>query len=131
MKFSHFVVTGLVALCASSAFAQTPAQDVRQDAKAVRQEQKEVHKDKVDLRKDRKELAKDRAQRNRDAKLEQRAVEKGNLPAAQKLDAKRKAEQKEIRADKKDVRADKTQLAKDRVERNAAAKDLRQDAAAK
>ena len=130
MKFRHFAIT-LLTLSASAAFAQSAAQDIYQDARQVRQEQREVQKDKVDLHKDRKELAKDRAERNRDARLEHRAVEKGNLTAARKLDAKRKAEQKEIHGDKKEIHADKAKLAADRGERNAAVKDLRQDAAAK
>ena len=80
---------------ASSAFAGDIGRDIR------------------DIRRDETKLREERAERNYDLRREFRAIEHGNLRAAERWDARRRQEQREINGINRDVRRDRADLRRD------------------
>src|SRR5215471_13447120 len=90
---------------------------VEKDNRDIRRDNRDIRSDKAELKADKSKLNEERAERNADRRKEERAIEHGNLKAAEKYDARRRQEQKEINATKKDIRNDKADLAKDKADR--------------
>ena len=114
------VAAALALLAAPSAFAQSEAQKlerVERDNRDIRSDTRDIRHDKADIRRDRAKLREERGERNVDLRKEERAIEHGNLKAAEKRDARRRQEQKDINAIRRDLHKDKVDLAKDRFER--------------
>jgi hypothetical protein len=110
----HIAVIGsltaaLLLAAAPSAFADDIGRDIR-----------DIRHDRADIRHDEAVLHADRADRNYDLGREVRAIEHGNLRAAERWDATRRYEQHQINAFKRDLRQDRWDLARDRA-------DLRRD----
>jgi len=103
----------------ATAFAQESraVERVEKDNRDIRRDNRDIRSDKADLKADKSKLNEERAERNADRRKEERAIEHGNLKAAEKYDARRRQEQKEINATKKDIRNDKADLAKDKADR--------------
>lgn len=80
---------------ASSAFAGDIGRDIR------------------DIRRDEAKLREERAERNYDLRREFRAIEHGNLRAAERWDARRRQEQREINDINRDLRRDRADLRRD------------------
>jgi hypothetical protein len=121
MKQLAFVAISAVVMLSSGpiAFAQESKQleRVERDNRDIRHDGRDIRNDKADLKKDKAKLREERAERNADVRKEERAIEHGNLKAAEKYDARRRQEQKEINGIKKDIHKDKVDLAKDRADR--------------
>jgi hypothetical protein len=73
----------------------------------------DVSRDLRDIRRDEAQLRRERADRNYDLRREFRAIEHGNLRAAEYWDARRRHEQLEINAIKRDLRRDRADLRRD------------------
>ena len=115
------VAAALTLVAAPSAFAQSEGQKlerVERDNRDIRSDTHDIRRDKSDVRRDRAKLREERGERNADLRKEERAIEHGNLKAAETWDARRRREQKEINAIKRDVHKDKVDLRKDRFDRN-------------
>jgi len=115
------VAAALTLVAAPSAFAQSEGQKlerVERDNRDIRSDSRDIRRDKTDIRRDRAKLREERGERNADRRKEERAIEHGNLKAAEKWDARRRREQKEINAIKRDVHKDRVDLRKDRLDRN-------------
>ena len=104
------LAAALMLTCASSAFAQS---DMSRDIRDIR-------RDRADISRDLAKLREERAERNYDLRRELRAIEHGNLRAAERWDARRRQEQREINTINRDLRRDRIDLARDRA-------DLRRD----
>ena len=102
-------VTALLLTGASTASASDIGRDIR-----------DIRRDRADIRHDYAKLREERTERNYDLKREFRAIEHGNLRAAEQWDARRRQEQRDINAIKRDLRRDQIDLARDRA-------DLRRD----
>ncbi len=126
MKSSALAIAIAAALTISVGFvgkaaAQTEQQKVNKVHRLnqdIRRDNRDIRSDKRDVRRDDNKLAHDRAVRNYDQMREDRAIEHGNVKAAEKWDKRRKAEQGDVNADKKDIRKDERDLHKDRADRN-------------
>jgi hypothetical protein len=94
---------------ASTAFAGDIGRDIR-----------DIRRDRGDIRRDEAKLREERAERNYDLRREFRAIEHGNLRAAEQWDARRVQEQRDVNAISRDLRRDRVDLARDRA-------DLRRD----
>jgi len=81
---------------------------------------RDIRRDRADIRRDEAKVREERAERNYDLRRELRAIEHGNLRAAEQWDARRRQEQREINAIGRDLHRDRVDLAKDRA-------DLRRD----
>lgn len=103
------VTAALLLAGASSAIAGEIGRDIR-----------DIRRDRADFRRDEAKLREERVERNYDLRRELRAIEHGNLRAAERWDARRRREQHEINAINSDLRRDRLDLAKDRA-------DLRRD----
>jgi hypothetical protein len=115
------VAAALTLVAAPSAFAQSEGQKlerVERDNRDIRNDTRDIRRDKADIRRDRAKLREERGERNADLRKEERAIEHGNLKAAEKWDARRRQEQREINGIKRDVHRDKVDLRKDRFDRN-------------
>jgi hypothetical protein len=122
MKHLTFVsaIAAVVALGSNmTAIAQESKalERVEQDNRDIRRDNRDIRRDRVDLKTDAAKLKEERAERNTDLRKEERAIEHGNLKAAEKYDARRRQEQKEINGIKKDIRTDKADLSKDKADR--------------
>src|SRR5437667_7287597 len=93
----------------SSAFAGDIGRDIR-----------DIRHDRADIRRDEAKLREEQAERNYDLRRELRAIEHGNLRAAERWDARRRQEQRDVNAINRDLRRDRLDLARDRA-------DLRRD----
>ena len=114
------VAAALALVTAPSAFAQSEGQKlerVEKDNRDVRRDTRDIRHDKADIRRDRAKLREERGERNADLRKEERAIEHGNLKAAEKWDARRRQEQKDVNAIRRDMHKDKVDLAKDRFDR--------------
>ena len=103
------VTAALMLAGASTAFASDIGRDIR-----------DIRRDRADIRRDEAKLREERAERNYDFGRELRALEHGNLRAAERWDARRRQEQREINGITRDLRRDRLDLARDRA-------DLRRD----
>jgi hypothetical protein len=104
----------------SAAFAQSEGQKlerVKKDNRDIRHDGRDIQHDKADIRGDKAKLQDERAERNADLRKEERAIERGNLKAAEKWDSRRRQEQKDVNAISKDLHKDKVDLAKDKLDR--------------
>jgi hypothetical protein len=104
----------------SAALAQSEGQkleQVKKDNRDIRHDSRDIKHDKIDIRGDKAKLQDERAERNADLRKEERAVEHGNLKAAEKWDSRRRQEQKDVNAISKDLHKDKVDLAKDKLDR--------------
>ena len=113
--------SALVLIAAPSAFAQTEGQKlerVERDNADIRHDSRDIRQDKADLRRDARKLKEERAERNADLRKEERAIEHGNLKAAEKFDRRRREEQKDVNAARRNLNRDKRDLAHDKVDRN-------------
>jgi len=90
---------------------------VEQDNRDIHRDNRDIRRDRVDLKSDAAKLKEERVERNTDLRKEERAIERGNLKAAEKYDARRRQEQKEINGIKKDIRTDRADLSKDKTDR--------------
>src|SRR5262249_6369107 len=127
-EMNRLAVVGTAALTlamASSAIAQSAAdreekriERVEKDNRDIRRDARDARQDRLDITRDAAKLKQERAERNRDIKLEERAIEHGNLKAAEKYDARRREEQRDINAAKRDIRRDKKDLARDKTDLN-------------
>jgi len=122
MKYLAFAsaIAAVVTLgSAPTAFAQEgkAIERVERDNRDIRHDNRDIRRDKADLKTDRAKLKEERAERNADLRKEERAIEHGNLKAAEKYDARRRQEQKEINGIKKDIRNDRADLSKDKTDR--------------
>jgi len=93
----------------SSAFAGDISRDVN-----------DIRRDRVDIYRDHVKLNEEKAERNYDRQRELRALRNGNFWAAEKWDARRRQEQRDVNAINRDLHHDYRDLAKDRA-------DLRRD----
>src|SRR6516165_11976691 len=108
-------------VAAPSAFAQSEAQKlerVERDNRDIRRDTRDIRHDKADIRRDRAKLREERGERNADLRKEERAIEHGNLKAAEKWDRRRREEQKDVNAARRNLNRDKRDLAHDKVDRN-------------
>lgn len=101
--------TALMLVGAATALAGDIGRDIR-----------DIRRDRADIRRDEAVLRGERAERNYDLRRELRAIEHGNLRSAERWDARRRQEQREINAIRRDLRRDRLDLATDRA-------DLRRD----
>jgi hypothetical protein len=114
------LAAALTLVAGSTAFAQSEGQKlarVEKDNRDIRHDTRDIKHDKFDIRRDKTKLEDERAERNADLKKELRAVERGNLKAAEKWDARRRHEQQDVNAMRKDFHKDKVDLAKDKMDR--------------
>jgi len=114
------VPAALTLFAGASAFAQSAGEKierVERDNREIRRDTTDIRRDKGDIRRDERKLKEERRERNEALRKEERAVERGDLKAAKKWDARRREEQKDVNAAKRDLRRDKADLAKDRSER--------------
>ena len=110
----------LALMAPPSAWAQSEGQKlerVEKDNRDIRHDTRDIRQDARDIRRDAARIKQERQDRNYDLKREERAIEHGNLKAAEKWDARRREEQKEINAMRRDIGKDKRDLAKDRRDR--------------
>jgi len=119
LAFASAMAAVLTLASGPTAFAQESkaVERVEQDNRDIRHDNRDVRRDKADLKTDRAKLKEERAERNADLRKEERAIEHGNLKAAEKYDARRRQEQKEINGIKKDIRNDRADLSKDKADR--------------
>jgi hypothetical protein len=103
------VTAALLFAGASSAVAGEIGRDIR-----------DIRQDRAGIRRDEAKLREERVERNYDLRRELRGIEHGNLRAAERWDARRRQEQREINAINSDLRRDRLDLARDRA-------DLRRD----
>ena len=103
------VTAALLLAGASSAVAGDIGRDIR-----------DIRRDRADIRRDEAKLREERVERNYDLRRELHAIEHGNLRAAERWDARRRQEQREINAINSDLRRDRLDIARDRT-------DLRRD----
>ena len=133
MKIQSLVLTALLSAVGITAIAQgNPVTQVkkdnaviRHDNKEIRTESKDIHRDNVGINKDKHDIAHDanvikteRHDAQRDQRLEDAAIAKGDLKDAQKLDKARQHETNDIKAAQRDIHRDKGDLAHDRKDRN-------------
>jgi hypothetical protein len=124
IPMKHLALASAIAALVSlggnpTAFAQESkaVERVEKDNREIRRDNRDIGSDKADLKSDKSQLNEERAERNADRRKEERAIEHGNLKAAEKYDTRRRQEQKDINATKKDIRNDKKDLAKDKADR--------------
>ena len=103
------VAAALMLAAASPAFAD----DISRDLRDIRHDRADIYRDRVKLREE-------RAERNYDWRRELRAIQHGNYWAAEKWDARRRQEQREINGLNRDLYKDRVDLGRDRA-------DLRRD----
>jgi hypothetical protein len=114
------LASALLLAAGPSAFAQSEGQKlerVERDNADIRRDTRDIRHDKADVNKDAATLRRERRERNYDLKREERAIEHGNLKAAEKWDARRRDEQKEINATRRDLQKDRRDLARDKADR--------------
>ena len=114
------LTAALTLLAGGTVYAQTEGQKlerVENDNRDIRGDNRDIRGDKADIRRDENKLNRERAERNYDRRREERAIEHGNLKGAEKWDARRREEQREINATKRDIHQDKRDLARDRADR--------------
>jgi len=115
------VAAALTLIAAPSAFAQSEGQKlqrVERDNRDIRNDTRDIWRDKAEIGSDRARLREERGERYVDLWKEERAIARGNLKAAEKWDARRRQEQKDINVTRRDLHKDEVDLAKDRFDRN-------------
>jgi len=116
-----------IACCASaltlvagpSAMALSEGQKLRrveQDNRDIRRDARDIRQDDTAIGHDEKALSGERAARNYDLRREERAIEHGNLGAAEAWDQRRRREQKRVNAARRDISKDGRDLANDKVD---------------
>jgi hypothetical protein len=136
MKRTTIAIAVLATFAAAGSFAGAASAEteldrlhrVQRENRDIRRDNRDIRNDKRDLRQDKRDLARDRAERNYDQRREDRAIEHGNLKAAEKWDQRRRAEQRDINSDKRDIRRDERDLHRDRVDRNEDVRRRNRDA---
>lgn len=116
MRYPVLIASASAALLLIGA-STASASDIGRDVRDIRHDRADIHRDYVKLRDERRE-------RNYDLKREFRAIEHGNFRAAERWDARRRQEQRDVNAIKRDLRRDQIDLAKDRADLR---RDLRHD----
>ena len=114
------IAAALTLVAGGVAVAQSESQKlerVEKENRDIRRDTRDIKRDAADIKRDEAKLKEERRERNLDLKKEERAIEHGNLRAAEKYDARRRQEQKEINAIKKDIHKDKVDLRKDKADR--------------
>src|ERR1043165_4585416 len=95
---THHRVRGLpmkrIALLATAAATLMIAGATTASASDIGRDIRDIRRDRADIRRDEAKLREERAERNYDLKRELRAIEHGNLRAAEGWDARRRQEQR-------------------------------------
>jgi hypothetical protein len=125
MKKQLLLTSLLVALIApvmaqsTSSAPQNPSGPAGgQDRGDIRRDQRDINQDRRDVRRDERQLNEDRRERNVDQRKEDQAIKRGDTKDAQKFEARREGEQREINKDKRDIAKDRADLRSDRHDRN-------------
>lgn len=86
---SSLLMSVIIAAFAVPAFAQTPVQQLKQDNHEVRQDARDVRQDQHSVVVDKQQLERQHHEVVALGRAEDRAVKRGDLPTAQRLDAAR------------------------------------------
>jgi hypothetical protein len=116
MRYPALITAATAALLLTGA-SSASAGDIGRDVRDIRHDRADIHHDYAKLRDERRE-------RNYDLKREFQAIERGNFRAAERWDARRRQEQRDVNTIKRDLRRDQIDLARDRADLR---RDLRHD----
>ncbi len=124
---TRVLIAAVVSAFALPVLAQTPtpapAGQVRQQNAEIRKDNRDIRSDVRDIRRDTKDIHQDRRERNALQRAEDRAVQRGDVKDAKKLEVARAHEQHQINKDKRDLKHDKADLRKDRKEKRKDVKE--------